>query len=230
MVVDVCPLHQSLSSCGTITSLQWISCGGWDLLVLFLYLIFLTALGPICFFRFLSWYRSQMPESAVIHHYTLEQFDLFSQCYYQALASPAFGERSLSKFMAMSGHMHLSLISLIEKYTLLTSPTRVPSPSSFSYGTFQENLSEKVKKLEMVTLIWGEMDKLRSAEQNSSPNECYSTPSTQTKGKLRKSSMGDCGQLQESEFMNYLQVSGINCEGYEVQMVSFFDLPEVNSQ
>jgi hypothetical protein len=162
----------------------------------------------------------------VIRQYTPEQFNLFSQCYYQALASPAFGERSLSRFMAVSGHMRLSLVSLIEKYTFLTSLTSsiaAPPPrSSFSYGTFQEKLSEKVKKLEMVTLIWGETDKLRSAEQNSYPHESHSTPSTQRKERQRKPSMGRdwSGHPQESEFMTYLQVNGIHCEGYEVQMAS----------
>jgi hypothetical protein len=130
--------------------------------------------------------------------------------------------------MSLSGQMHLSLVSLIEKYARLTSPSSasIPLRSSFSYGTFQKNFAEKVKSLEMVTLVWGELDNLRSAEQNTRPdgNQTTTTPSAQRREKRIKPTMGRdwSGHLQESEFMTYLQVNGIHCEGYEVQMVTLF--------
>lgn len=132
--------------------------------------------------------------------------------------------------MSVNGHMHMSLVSLIESFTT-SSHTRSTSPS---YGTFHECFSENLMKLNMVILIWGENDRLRSA----SPNQI---PPTQARRELRPKDIKDKkpkikhqnlewtgDHLQESEFMTFLQVNGINCEGYEVEHVPSFFIFESN--
>lgn len=119
--------------------------------------------------------------------------------------------------MTVHGHMHMSLVSLIETLTM-------PSNASLhSYGTFHENFSEKLINLKIVVLIWGEEDRIRSGTPNRIPPNNNETGHSK-KRKYSKASNLDwmSDHLQESEFMTYLQVNGINCEGYEVQHVGPF--------
>jgi hypothetical protein len=180
----------------------------------------------------MTWYRHRIvPVSSVVHQYTADQFQLFTRCYYQALSSPAYGERSLSHFMSFTGHMRLSLIALIERKTInstsphpsVESPSLASAAASPSYGTFQESFPDQFRSLRLVTLIWGDIDPIRSSEQNksdSAQSQSYREMKKERRERLRVSREWNSDHIQESEFMSYLRLNRINCEGYEVQKVS----------
>jgi hypothetical protein len=84
-----------------------------------------------------------------------------------------------------------------------------------------------------VTLVWGDLDPIRSGEQNRSgdddgscegkdlegEDEMRGRRKHHNKGRVRVSQEWTSDHIQESEFMTYLRFNGVNCEGYEVQKV-----------